>query len=136
MARTPQKVTIPNQESGLVYKNPSSSELEYAHGLSGSLNVRETAVPAPVAFGYERVEASATNQALGATGAIGDFLHSIVVDGNTNTIVVKDDGTVILTIPAGFELSKPIILDVASQSGAFTITTGLTTTCLCIGTFT
>lgn len=85
-------------------------------------------------YEYETVAASQTDQVLGATGAAGDFIHSIVVDSATGTVVLKDDTTAILTIPAsGTGVWE---LNLTSKNGAFKVTTAASTTCLCVGRFT
>lgn len=84
-------------------------------------------------FGYETVAASQTDQILGTTGAAGDFLHAIIVDTATGTIVVEDGTTTVLTIPAGgtgrWEIN-------AQATTYWAITTAASTSCMCVGRFT
>jgi len=85
-------------------------------------------------FGYETVAASQTAQALGATGAAGDFLHSIIITASTGTITILDNATTVAVIPAAATGVWPINL--VSASGAWKITTAASTSCTAVGRFT
>lgn len=85
-------------------------------------------------FDYEVVAASQTAQVLGATGAVGDFLHSIMIAESTGTITVLDNAVSVLVIPAGAVGVWPINLK--SVSGAWKITTAASTGCTASGRFT
>ena len=95
----------------------------------------------PYGFAYETVAASQTGQVLGTAGAKGDIIQRIVVnvitaasatltiiDGSTSIVVATGGATV---VPGSYSLE----LGVASQSGAWSITTGAGCTALCIGIF-
>ena len=91
---------------------------------------------------YETVAAGQTAQALGATGAAGDYLSHVVfqptaVGAGTSTIL--DNATVIFTYTAG-TLSdlRPIIVPIGARSvsGAWKITTGANMTAVGVGLFT
>ena len=95
----------------------------------------------PYGFAYETVAASQTGQVLGTAGAKGDIIQRIVVnvitaasatltiiDGSTSIVVATGGATV---IPGSYSLE----LGVASQTGAWSITTGAGCTALCIGIF-
>ena len=93
---------------------------------------------------YETVAASATAQALGATGATGDIIHSILVIPATTSpgnVLLLDNATSI-TVFAGGASSvadlKPfsIPLRAKSVSGAWKITTGANVSCVAVGNFT
>jgi len=90
--------------------------------------------PAQAANDYETVAAGQTTQALGATGAIGDFLARVIVLTSTGTITIFDNVTTVAIIPVGavgvFEFG------IKSVSGAFNVTTAAATTCTCVGQFT
>ena len=95
----------------------------------------------PYGFAYETVAASQTGQVLGTAGAKGDIIQRIVVnvitaasatltiiDGSTSIVVATGGATV---VPGSYSLE----LGVASQTGAWSITTGAGCTALCIGIF-
>lgn len=92
-------------------------------------------------YDYETVAASQTDQVLGGTGAVGDFLHKLicVITTSTGTVVqIKDgSGSAITVLPTG--LSAPgfyqIELNIASTGGAWKITTGANVAVLAIGRF-
>lgn len=91
---------------------------------------------------YEYVAASATTQALGATGASGDYLARLIVFPGTTApgaVTLFDDVATVFVYAGG---SAPtvepfeIILGIFSVSGAFKITTGANVSVLAIGSFT
>lgn len=84
-------------------------------------------------FEYETVAASQTAQVLGATGAIGDLLHSIIITASTGTITVLDGATTVAVIPAGASGVWPFNL--LSVAGAWNITTAAGTSCTATGRF-
>jgi len=89
-------------------------------------------------YGYETVAASQTAQVLGATGAPGDLLHSVIVDLNGGTVTVIDGSTTVLTIPAtgaNIPSTGTWVIDAVCKT-AWKITTAGGTTCLCVGDFT
>ena len=66
--------------------------------MSGTLN--------PYRHQYEVVPASSTNVVLGTTGAVGDFLHRIVLNvttGASSTWVLSDGSTVIFASLSRFK---------------------------------
>ena len=85
-------------------------------------------------YGYETVAASQTAQALGATGATGDFLHSIIITASTGTITVLDNAVSVAVIPAG--ALGVWEFNLVSISGAWKITTAASTSCTAVGRFT
>jgi hypothetical protein len=96
----------------------------------------------PAGFEYETVAAGQTAQALGATGATGDFLSHVVFQPATTgagTSTILDNATVIFTITAGtLGDLRPIVVPVNlfSVSGAWKITTGANMAALGVGDFT
>lgn len=83
---------------------------------------------------YESVAAGQTAQVLGTAGKAGDHLETIVVTANTNTITILDGGTSILVLPASTPLGAHY-LNLRSVKGPWSITTGASTACTCIGSF-
>lgn len=94
------------------------------------------------AFAYETVAASATNQAMGATGAIGDYLSHVIIMPVTTaagTVTILDNATTFFTYTTGTLADlRPIIVPIGcnSVSGAWKITTGANVTAVGVGTFT
>lgn len=101
-------------------------------------------VAAPASSGdYETVAASQTAQALGATGAIGDYLdHLIIIPATTapGLVTILDNA---ISIPiwlggtVGADL-KPFNVDVRAKSvsGAWKVTTGANVSVIAVGNFT
>lgn len=102
-------------------------------------------VPADQYAQYETVAASATAQALGATGATGDYLAGVLVFPATvgcGVVTIADNATVIGSFAGGTTTPladlKPFLIPVGlfSVSGAWKITTGTNVTAVGIGKFT
>lgn len=91
---------------------------------------------------YETVAASQSDQALGATGGIGDVLKRLicVVDTNdaTSALSIKDgSGSAISIIPGSAPIGVHVVeLDLQSVAGAWSVTTGAGVTAIAIGRFT
>lgn len=93
---------------------------------------------------YETVAASQTAQALGATGAAGDYIAGIlVVPANLNpgNVLLLDNATSITVFAGGTNSVTNLIpffipLGITSTSGAWKITTGASVSCIGIGNFT
>lgn len=94
---------------------------------------------------YETVAASATNQALGATGATGDFLAGVLVIPATTSpgnVQIKDGAGSAITIFTGGASSVSnlvpfyINLGVYSTAGAWQVTTGSNVSAIGVGRFT
>ena len=100
--------------------------------------------PGTLPYEYETVAASATGQALGATGAAGDFLQRLIIVPATTSPgnVLLLDGAISITVFAGGASSvnelRPIVVEVGalSVSGAWSITTGANVSVIAIGNFT
>lgn len=96
----------------------------------------------PLGTQYETVAASQTAQALGPTGAAGDYLKSLIIIPATTGAgaVTLLDGSTSISVYATGTLSdlKPIImpLGVHSTTGAWKITTGANVSVIGIGSFT
>ena len=97
-------------------------------------------IVSPNRYPYETVAASQTAQVLGGTGAVGDYLHRIVVTvttTGTSTLSVLDNSTTVLTMAANTPVgvySREI--NAASASGPWKITTGAGVTVMAVGFFT
>lgn len=95
----------------------------------------------PYGFAYETVAVNQTAQVLGTAGAKGDIIQRIVVNvitAATATLTIIDGSTSIIVATGGATVvpgSYSLELGVASQSGAWSITTGAGCTALCIGIF-
>jgi hypothetical protein len=93
---------------------------------------------------YETVAASQTAQALGATGATGDYIAGIlVVPANLNpgNVLLLDNATSITVFAGGTNSVSNLIpfyipLNLTSVSGAWKITTGASVSCIGCGNFT
>lgn len=96
-------------------------------------------------FDYEAVAASQTDQVMGATGAVGDFLHKLVIVPATTSpgnVLIEDGTATAITVFTGGASSvgdlTPIVLEfnIRSTSGAWEITTGANVSAIGIGRFT
>jgi hypothetical protein len=91
---------------------------------------------------YETVAAGQTAQALGATGAAGDYLSHVILQPaavGAGTTTILDNATVIFTYTAGTLTDlRPIIVPIGafSVSGAWKITTGANMAAIGVGNFT
>lgn len=99
-------------------------------------------MPAPFGFAYETVAVSQTAQAMGATGATGDYLSHVIIQPVTTaagTVTILDNATVIFTFTTGTLADlRPIVVPIGcfSVSGAWKITTGANVTATGVGVFT
>lgn len=92
---------------------------------------------------YETVAASQTTQAMGATGAVGDYLEGVlcvVSTAATSQVQIKDGSNAAITIfpnsPGAGVGSYYIPLGLTSVQGAWQITTGAGVSVIGIGDFT
>jgi hypothetical protein len=97
-------------------------------------------ITSPNRYPYETVAASQTAQVLGGTGAVGDYLHRIVVTvttTGTSTLSVLDNSTTVLTMAANTPVGVySLEINAASASGPWKITTGAGVTVMAVGFFT
>jgi hypothetical protein len=122
-------------------------------GADGAVNDTSAAAPLPIvntpltnigAGEYETVAASQTAQALGATGAAGDFISGILVVPATTSpgnVLLLDNATSITVFTGGATSVSNLVpffipLGMISVSGAWKITTGANVSCIGIGNFT
>jgi len=94
---------------------------------------------------YETVAASATNQALGATGGTGDYLTGVLIVPATTSpgaVTLKDGAGSAVTLFAGGATSVSnlvpfyVPLGIKSTAGAWQITTGTNVSVIAAGNFT
>jgi hypothetical protein len=94
---------------------------------------------------YETVAASATDQALGATGGAGDYLAGVLIIPATTSpgaVSIKDGAGSAITIFTGGATSVSnlvpffVPLGIKSGSGAWKVTTGASVSAIGVGNFT
>jgi len=98
------------------------------------------AVVSPYRYPYEHVAASQTAQVLGGTGAIGDYLHRLIVTVSTaatSTVTLIDNATTVHTlVPANTPIGcYSINIEAVSLTGAWKITTAAGVEVLAVGIF-
>lgn len=95
----------------------------------------------PNRYQYETVAASQTGQVLGGTGAVGDYLHRLLISVNTvaTASVTILDGATSIAILTGSATVVPGLLSIEcnmrSASGTWSITTGAGCTVIAVGIF-
>lgn len=92
---------------------------------------------------YELVAVSQTNQALGATGAAGDYIESLIIvvaTAATAQVQLKDGSGTAFTVfpnsPGGGIGTYVVPLGLRSTNGAWQVTTGAGSTVIATGDFT
>ena len=99
-----------------------------------------TAANATFALPYEHVAASQTAQVLGSTGAIGDYLHRLVITVSataTSTVSLLDNTTSHVLLAANTAIGVySIEINTFSKNGAWKITTGAGAEVVAVGNFT
>lgn len=111
---------------------------------NGTALTRLTSIAKVVAGEYETVAASQTAQALGATGATGDFIsHLLVIPATTSpgNVLLLDNATSITVFAGGASSVSnlvPFVIPLAmiSASGAWKVTTGASVSVIGVGDFT
>ena len=112
--------------------------------LTTSLPVTNTPLTNMGAGEYETVAASQTAQALGATGATGDYLSHVVCFPATTSpgvVTILDNATTWGSFPGGATSTSNLVpftipVNSVSVSGAWKITTGANISCVAVGNFT
>jgi len=93
----------------------------------------------PYQYPYETVAVSQTAQVLGTNGAIGDYLHRIVVTVSTaasSTVNIIDGSTTVLAIPANTPIGVySLALNLNAATGPWKVTTGAGAAVLAVGLF-
>ena len=98
-------------------------------------------VNSPYRYQYEHVNASQTGQVLGGTGAIGDYLHRLVVTvatAATGNVILLDgtDSHTIVPASTGSGVNVfSIEINARSALGAWSITTGAGVEVYAVGIF-
>ena len=109
-------------------------------GGGGSVTIADSAFSE-----YETVAASATDQALGATGATGDYLSGVLIVPATTSpgaVSIKDGAGSAITIFTGGATSVSnlvpffVPLGIKSTGGAWKVTTGSAVSAIGVGNFT
>jgi hypothetical protein len=97
-------------------------------------------IVSPNRYPYETVAASQTAQVLGGAGAVGDYLHRLVVTvtaTGTSTLSLLDNSTTVLTMAANTPVGVySLEINAASASGPWKVTTGAGVTVMAVGFFT
>lgn len=123
---------------GAGYMKQSDNSGPYALDSIG----RMTLLGAPLGSDYETVAASQTAQVLGATGATGDYIKSLVCvvsTAATAQVTLLDGATSIVVLPnltVGGMGTYTIPLGMYSVSGPWKVTTGAGVAVIGIGSFT
>jgi hypothetical protein len=93
----------------------------------------------PYEYQYETVAASQTAQVLGTTGAVGDYIHKLIVNvttAATSTVTLIDGSTSIVIVPAVTPVGVySIAVEAISASGAWKVTTGAGSSVMATGIF-
>ena len=99
-----------------------------------------TSAAASFALPYEHVANSVTAQVLGTTGAIGDYLHRLVVTVNTaatGTVVLTDGSFAHTLVRANTPIGVySLEMNAISQTTGWKVTTGAGAEVLAMGNFT
>jgi len=99
-----------------------------------------TTAAATFALPYEHVAASQTGQVLGTTGAIGDYLHRLVITvgtAATSTVSLLDNTTSHVLVAANTAIGVySIEINTFSKNGAWKVTTGAGAEVIAVGNFT
>ena len=95
----------------------------------------------PYRYQYETVAASVTAQPLGNSGAVGDYVHRLIISVVTvaTSGVTLIDGSTSIVLLTGAATNVPgvysVEINAASASGAWKITTGAGATVVAVGIF-
>lgn len=95
----------------------------------------------PYRYQYEHVAASQTAHTLGGTGAVGDYLHRIVITvatAATSLVQIIDGSTAHTVLPNAVGEGIGVYnveINAASKNGAWKITTGAGSEVLAVGSF-
>lgn len=115
------------------------------HLIAGGISVDELLGALGVIdadYYYETVAAGQTNQALGATGALGDYLGSlicVVATAATAQVQIKDGADSAITVfpnsPGGGVGTYVLKIGLKSRTGAWQVTTGAGVSVIAKGSF-
>lgn len=127
--------------TGVATAANQSTLIGHVDGVEGSLT---SMVGALVGTEYEPVAASASTQALGATGATGDLLTGVLIIPATTSpgaVQIKDGAGSAITVFAGGADSVSTLhpffvpLGIRSGAGAWQLTTGANVSAIGVGNF-
>lgn len=137
---TPSLATILNQEPAPIDVQDATRHILNLLGSSG-ITIADIS-----AGEYETVAASASDQALGATGAAGDYLSGLLIVPATTAagaVSIKDgSGTAISVFAGGGTTALTTLipffvpLGIKSTDGAWKVTTGSNVSVIAVGNFT
>lgn len=121
-----------------------TDEVNSGDGGAIAMDVRRNLKVLPAGNEYETVAASQTAQALGGTGATGDYIAGVLVipaSVSPGNVLLLDNATSITVFAGGTNSLLTlhpffIPLGIKSVSGAWKITTGANVSCIGIGQFT
>jgi hypothetical protein len=122
----------------------TANDVDVASGKAFPVQLRGSGGSDILAGEYETVAASVTAQALGATGATGDYIAGILVVPSSTSpgnVILLDNATSITVFAGGATSVSNLVpfyipLGMFSVSGAWKITTGTNVSCIGIGNFT
>jgi hypothetical protein len=101
--------------------------------MSGVLN--------PFRYQYETVAASQTGQPLGGTGATGDYIHRLIINvitvATASVTLIDGSTSIVITTGAAGLVAGTISLELnmRSNTGPWSITTGAGATVIAVGIF-
>jgi hypothetical protein len=122
----------------------TANDVDVASGKPMPMQLRGSGGSDILAGEYETVAASVTAQALGATGATGDYIAGVLVVPSSTSpgnVILLDNATSITVFAGGASSVSNLVpfyipLGMFSVSGAWKITTGSNVSCIGIGNFT
>lgn len=116
-----------------VYSTNAADHIDSANGV---------AVVEQGQFDYETVAAGQADQALGVTGAVGDFLHRLIIvvaTAATAQVQIKDGSGSAITVfpnsPGGGIGTYSVEMNIVSTGGAWKVTTGAGVSVIAVGRF-
>jgi serine protease Do len=140
------KLRSVSRDVGSVATALGTTALDLGPGTGGSRTLRVAIDTAQLdGSEYETVAASQTTQALGATGATGDYLREVLITPATTSpgaVQIKDGSNTAITVFTGGATTVSnlvpftISLGLTSTSGAWQVTTGSNVSAVGIGNFT
>jgi len=140
-----QRVTLASDDPAVAHLAAIEAAVEGATP-AGSNTIGTVSLTDISAAEYETVAASQTDQALGATGATGDYLAGVLIVPATvaaGAVSIKDGaGSAISLYPGG--ATTPLLtlhpffvpLGIKSTGGAWKVTTGTNVSAIAVGNFT
>jgi hypothetical protein len=124
--------------------NQTQPELDASGNLPVVLEEGAAVTVNPTGLPYVAVAASQTNAALGAAGAIGDYLEGFLIIpavAACGAVTIKDNTTAVISFPGGGTTALPTLAPIwvpvgaYSALGGWTVTTGASVSVLAVGKF-